>query len=70
MTGYRLLVRPEGYRPRPDSSAYAQYVKTMHAWAAELNVLPEVIEYLPLGRGRELPTLGKMHSTQHAQDFP
>jgi hypothetical protein len=45
LTGYRLLVRPESYRPRPDSSAYVQYVKTMHAWAAKLNVLPEVIEY-------------------------
>ena len=43
LTGYRLLVRPESYRPRPDSSAYVQYVKTMHAWAAKLNVLPEVI---------------------------
>jgi hypothetical protein len=45
VTGYRLLVRPGSYRPRPDSSAYARYVKTMHAWATKLNVLPEVIEY-------------------------
>jgi hypothetical protein len=45
MTGYRLLSRPASYRPRPDSEAYARYVKTMHAWAARLGVLPEVIEY-------------------------
>jgi hypothetical protein len=45
LTGYRLLVRPADYRPRPDSTAYARYVKTMHAWASQLTVLPEVIEY-------------------------
>jgi hypothetical protein len=45
LTGYRLLVRPGSYRPRPDSSAYVRFIKTMHAWAAELKVLPEVIEY-------------------------
>jgi hypothetical protein len=45
LTGYRLLVRPSDYRPRPDSTAYDQYVMAMHAWASELDVLPEVIEY-------------------------
>jgi hypothetical protein len=45
MTGYRLLARPDSYRPRPDSEAYARFVKTMHKWAAQLNVSPEVIEY-------------------------
>jgi hypothetical protein len=45
MTGYRLLVRPVGYRARPDSEAYARYVRTMHAWAARLDVRAEVIEY-------------------------
>lgn len=45
MTGYRLLARPSDYRPRPDSNAYAQFVKAMHAWASRLDVLPEVIEY-------------------------
>jgi hypothetical protein len=45
LSGYRLLVRPDSYRPRADSAAYACYVKTMHAWAASLNVQPEVIEY-------------------------
>jgi hypothetical protein len=45
MTGYRLLVRPDSYRPRPDSKSYARFVKAMHKWAAKLNVSPEVIEY-------------------------
>lgn len=45
LTGYRLLVRPADYRPRPDSTAYVQYVRAMHAWASRLEVLPEVIEY-------------------------
>jgi hypothetical protein len=45
LTGYRLLVRPADYRPRPDATAYAQFVATIHAWAAKLGVLPEVIEY-------------------------
>ena len=45
LTGYRLLARPTGYRPRPDSTAYVHYVKAMHAWAFRLEVLPEVIEY-------------------------
>ena len=45
LTGYRLLVRPDDYRPRPDSTAYARYVKTMHTWASKLDVLPEAIEY-------------------------
>ncbi len=31
MTGYRLLVRPATYRPRPDAEAYVQFVKLMHA---------------------------------------
>jgi hypothetical protein len=30
LTGYRLLVRPADYRPRPDSTAYVQYVRAMH----------------------------------------
>jgi hypothetical protein len=45
MTGYRLHARPASYRPRPDSEAYAQYVRAMHEWATRLDVRPEVIEY-------------------------
>jgi hypothetical protein len=45
LTGYRLLVRPADYRPRPDSTTYVRYVTAMHTWASHLDVLPEVIEY-------------------------
>lgn len=69
MAGYRLLVRPEGYRPRPDSGAYAHYVKTMHAWADKLNVLPEVIEYYLWTEAGESPLWAEC-TVQHAQDFP
>ena len=71
LTGYRLLVRPESYRPRPDSSAYVQYVKTMHAWAAKLNVLPEVIEYyLWAEAAKSGSLLWPTCQAQHALDFP
>ena len=71
LTGYRLLVRPESYRPRPDSSAYVQYVKTMHAWAAKLNVLPEVIEYyLWAEAAKSGSPLWPTCQAQHALDFP
>jgi len=71
MTGYRLVVRPESYRPRPDSAAYVQFVKTMHAWAARLNVLPEVIEhYLWAEAGEPGSPLWTTSQSQHALDFP
>jgi hypothetical protein len=71
MTGYRLLVRPESYRPRPDSGAYLQFVKTMHAWAAKLNVLPEVIEYyLWAEAAKSGSPLWPTCLAQHAIDFP
>jgi hypothetical protein len=71
LTGYRLFVRPESYRPRPDSSAYVHYVKTMHAWAAKLNVLPEVIEYyLWAEAAKSGSPLWPTCQAQHALDFP
>ena len=71
LTGYRLLVRPQGYRPRLDSSAYVQYAKTMHAWAAKLNVLPEVIEYyLWAEAAKSGSPLWPTCQAQHALDFP
>lgn len=71
LTGYRLLVRPQSYRPRPDSSTYVQYVKTMHAWAAKLNVLPEVIEhYLWAEAAKSGSPLWPTCQGQHALDFP
>jgi hypothetical protein len=69
MTGYRLLVRPGGYRPHPDSGAYAHYVKTMHAWADKLNVLPEVIEYYLWTEVGKSPLWAEC-AAQHAQAFP
>jgi hypothetical protein len=41
LTGFRLLVRPSGHRPLPDSEAYGLYVDYVHAWAANLGVQPE-----------------------------
>ena len=71
MNGYRLLVRPASYRPRPDSWAYAQYVKRMHAWADNLNVQPDVIEYyLWSEAGKSRSTLRKACRAQHDLDFP
>jgi hypothetical protein len=71
LTGYRLLVRPQSYRPRPDSGAYVHFVKTMHAWAAELKVLPEVIEYYLWTEAAESDSpLWLTCQTQHALDFP
>jgi hypothetical protein len=72
LTGYRLLVRPASYRPRPDSGAYERYVKTMHAWAARLKVLPEVIEYY-LWReaaGQRGSRLWEECVDQHARHWP
>jgi hypothetical protein len=40
MTGYRLLVRPASYRPRPDSAAYVQFVKAIHAWQSSWTFSP------------------------------
>ena len=71
MTGYRLLVRPAGYRPRADSWAYAQYVKRMHAWADQLNVLPDVIEYyLWSEAGKPGSALWEACRVRHDLDFP
>jgi hypothetical protein len=57
--------------PRPDSSAYVQYVKTMHAWAAKLNVLPEVIEYyLWAEAAKSGSPLWPTCQAQHALEFP
>jgi hypothetical protein len=71
MTGYRLLVRPGSYRPRPDTGAYVQFVKAMHAWASQLNVLPEVIEYyLWAEAGKSCSPLWTTCMAQHALDFP
>jgi hypothetical protein len=73
MTGYRLLARPSGYRPRPDSESYARYVKTMHEWAARLHVLPEVIEYYlwhEAKAGKHPPRLWAECKAQHQQDWP
>lgn len=71
MTGYRLLVRPSGYRPRPDSESYARYVKTMHEWAARLHVLPEAIEYYLWAEARErCSRLWMECEAQQQQDWP
>ncbi|MGD0639043.1 MAG: hypothetical protein ABSA72_13495 [Nitrososphaerales archaeon] len=71
MTGYRLLARPSSYRPRPDSEAYARFVKTMHKWAAKLNVSPEVIEYYLWDKGSRNPSaLWKACVDQNDFDFP
>ena len=71
LTGYRLLVRPEGYRPRPDSSAYARFVATIHAWAAKLGVLPEVIEYYLWAEAATPDSaLWAACKAEHALDFP
>ena len=77
LTGYRLLVRPADYRPRPDSTAYVQYVKAMHAWASQLNVLatvdvlPEVIEYYLWREGSEPgSSLWAACQAQHNLNFP
>ena len=70
VTGYRLLVRPESYRPRPDSEAYARFVKTMHKWAAKLNVLPEAIEYyLWAEAAKPRSALWAARMAQHDLDF-
>jgi hypothetical protein len=70
LTGYRLLVRPADYRPRPDSAAYAQYVKTTHAWAYQLKVLPEVIEYYLWNEAsRRGSPLWSACQRQHASNF-
>jgi hypothetical protein len=71
LTGYRLLVRPGSYRPRPDSSSYVRFVKAMHAWAAELKVLPETIEhYLWTEAAKSDSPLWPTCQAQHALDFP
>jgi len=71
MTGYRLLARPASYRPRPDSGAYARYVERMHAWAGELDVAAEVIEYYLWAEARESASqLWAECEKQHGGDFP
>lgn len=71
LTGYRLLVRPADYRPRPDSSAYVQYVKAVHAWACELKVLPEVIEYYLWDEASKPGSpLWPVCQAQHSLNFP
>jgi Putative 8-oxoguanine DNA glycosylase OGG-like protein len=71
LTGYRLLVRPADYRPRPDSTAYVLYVKAMHAWASQLKVLPEVIEYyLWTEASKRGSPLWPACQAQHALNFP
>lgn len=71
MTGYRLLVRPASYRPRPDAGAYVQFVRAMHAWAGKLNVLPEVIEYyLWTETGQSDSPLWRTCRAQHTLDLP
>lgn len=71
LTGYRLLVRPADYRPRPDSMAYAQYVRAMHAWASCLGVLPEVIEYYLWDEASKSGSpLWPTCQAQHALNFP
>jgi hypothetical protein len=70
LTGYWLLLRPADYRPRPDSAAYAQYVKTTHAWASQLKVLPEVIEYYLWNEAsRRGSPLWSACQRQHASNF-
>jgi 8-oxoguanine DNA glycosylase-like protein len=71
MTGYRLLSRPASYRPRPDSEVYARYVKTMHAWAASLDVLPEIIEYYLWNEAAKCGSpLWEACADQHDRHFP
>jgi hypothetical protein len=71
MTGYRLLVRPSGYRPRPDSEFYARYVKTMGEWATGLHVLPEVIEYYLWDEATKRSSrLWTECRAQHERDWP
>jgi 8-oxoguanine DNA glycosylase-like protein len=71
MTGYRLLLRPADYRPRPDSIAYMQYVKAMHAWASQLKVIPEVIEYYLWSEGsRPGSPLWTACEVKHSACFP
>lgn len=71
LTGYRLLVRPESYRPRPDSTAYAQFVAAMHAWAGKLGVLPEAIEYYLWAQAATPDSaLWAACQAQHALEFP
>jgi hypothetical protein len=70
--GQRKDLVTAGYlRPRPDSSAYVQYVNTMHARAAKLNVLPEVIEYYLWAEATKSGSpLWPACQAQHALDFP
>jgi hypothetical protein len=71
LTGYRLLVRPADYRPRPDSTAYVLYAKAMHAWASQLKVLPEVIEYYLWNEASKRGSLlWPACQAQHALNFP
>ena len=71
LTGYRPLVRPAGYRPRPDSAAYKRYVSAMHAWASALEVLPEAIEYyLWDNPDKSDPPLWSTCQAQYALHFP
>lgn len=71
MTGYRMAVRPESYRPRPDPEAYARFVTMMHAWADRLDVTAEVIEYyLWTEAGKPDSALWKACMTQRDLDFP
>lgn len=70
LTGYRLLARPGDYRPRPDSGAYARFVKAMHAWASRLGVLPEVIEYYLWVEAGKSGLLWAACQTQHDLNFP
>jgi hypothetical protein len=71
LTSYRQLVRPASYRPCPDCEAYAWYVTTMHAWAARLNVLPEVIEYyLWREAGKRSSRLWAECVDQHKRHWP
>jgi hypothetical protein len=71
LTGYRLLVRPADYRPRPDSAAYERYVNAMHAWASALDILPEAIEYYFWDEADKSGSpLWSTCQVQHAQHFP
>ena len=71
LTGYRLLVRPANYRPRPDSAAYERYVSAMHAWASALDVLPEAIEYYLWDEADKSGSpLWSTCQAQHALHFP
>jgi hypothetical protein len=71
LAGYRLLVRPANYRPRPDSAAYERYVSAMHAWASALDVLPEAIEYYLWDKADKSGSpLWSTCQAQHALHFP